>query len=137
VPDHFGKVLALCVLSACSTNRPSKIIPDPWAALGLPVIGLELVRPETGRDRFSADYSGCSAEQLLGRVETALVDHGYRQTCNQLEGVVRGYTRGASKLLVKVDSIGPVAVGNERGSDRLLFAVCFNGYQPGDSKRAK
>lgn len=140
MPNHLGRILVLCVLSACSTKRPNKIIPEQWATLGLPANGLELVRPETDRDRFSADYRGCTAEQLLSRVETALVDHGYQQTCNQFEGVVRGYTRDASKLLVKVDSIGPVqtlTVGNERGSDGLLFNVCFKGYQLGDSKRVK
>ena len=136
VPSHFQTILVLCVVSACSTKRASKLIPQPWANLGLPADGLQLVRAETDGDRLSADYSGCTAEQLFNRVETALRGAGYRQTCNQFAGMVRGYTNDRATLLVKIDSIGPVqalSVGNERGADPLLFGVCFKGYQLVDS----
>ena len=140
VPSHFQTILVLCVLSACSAKRAGKVVPEPWANLGLPADGLELVRPETDRDRFSGDYGGCTAEQLLNRVESALGRAGYTQTCKEFAGTVRGYTKERATLLVKVDSIGSVqtlSVGSERGSDRLLFGACFKGYQLGDSDRAK
>src|SRR5262245_20404530 len=134
------RMLLFCALAACSTKRAGKVVPDPWAKVGMPVDGLEVVRPDTNDDRFSADYGGCTAGQLLDRVETALIGAGYRQTCSQFEGVVRGYTKGSTTLLVKVDSIGPVqalSVGNERGSDPMLYGICFKGYKLGPPERVK
>jgi hypothetical protein len=133
VRRQFQRVLVLGALSACSTRRVAGAIPEPWAKLHLPMENLDSVRAETDEGHFSADYRGCTAEQLLKRVETALVDAGYKRTCSQFEGVVRGYTKGPATLLVKVDSLGPVqalSVGNEQGSDRLLFGLCFKGYRP-------
>ena len=136
----FQRVLVLVALSACATRRVDSAVPEPWAKLHLPVENLDSVRAETDQNRLSADYRGCTAELLLNRVETALVDAGYRRTCNQFAGVVRGYRKGPATLLVKVDSIGPVqalSVGNEQGSDRLLFGICFKGYQLREPQRVK
>ena len=140
MPRCSRRILLFCLLVACSPKRANKVVPEPWAKLGMPVDGIELVRPETDADRFLADYGGCTAGQLLVRIETALVVAGYRQTCNQFEGAVRGYTKGSATLLVKVDSIGPVqalSVGNERGSDAMLFGVCFKGYELGAPERVR
>src|SRR5260221_3289232 len=108
MPCYSTRMLLLCALEACSTKRASKVVPEPWAKLGMPSDDLKLVRPETDHNRFSVDYGGCTAGQLLARVETALVGAGYRQTCNQFEGVVRSYTEGSATLLVKAASIAPV-----------------------------
>ena len=142
---YLATVLMLCLLSGCSAkkaagqNHQRPVISDPWATL-IPADGLELVRKETNDDAFSAEYSGCTTDQLLARVDRALVGASYRQTCTQFEGRVRGYTRGPERLLVKVDSFGSVqalSVGNERGSDRLLYGVCFKGYDLGPAERVK
>ena len=76
----------------------------------------------------------------MARVEGALVAAGYKPTCKQFEGRVRGYASKSEKLLVKVDLMGPVlalTVGDERGADRLLYGVCFEGYELGDPERVK
>ncbi|HTA19741.1 MAG TPA: hypothetical protein VK989_10640 [Polyangia bacterium] len=125
----------VALASGCSTR-----IPEPWAKLGLPLQGLDRVRETTSGDLFWADYRGCTDEQLIARVEGAMLHAGYARTCSTFEGRVRGYTKGADKLLVKVDSIGPVStlsVGNKAGSDRLLYGVCFDGYQLGVPTRVK
>jgi hypothetical protein len=127
--------LLFCLASACS-----KKIPERWAKLGMPSQDLHEVREETNEDRFSADYKGSTPEQLTARVENALVAAGYAPACNQFEGRVRGYARGEDRLLVKVDSIGPVialSVGNKQGADRLLYGICFEGYQLGEPVRVK
>jgi hypothetical protein len=112
--------------SACTAK-----IPQPWAKLGVPGEGLDRIQQADG-DRLRADYRGCTAEQLLARIDSVMLRAGYAQACNIFEGRVRGYAKDADKLLVKVDSIGPVAalsVGNKAGSDRLLYGVCFEGYR--------
>jgi hypothetical protein len=121
--------------SACSTK-----VPEPWARLGVPLEGLDRIREQTDGDRFSADYRGCTAEQLIARVERGMLRAGYVQACSNFEGRVRGYAKGSDKLLVKVDSIGPVvalSVGNKAGSDHLLYGVCFDGYRLGTPMRVQ
>ncbi len=76
----------------------------------------------------------------MARVESAMLHAGYARTCSIVEGRVRGYAKGADKFLVKVDAIGPVSalsVGNKAGADRLLYGVCFDGYQLGAPTRIK
>jgi hypothetical protein len=127
--------LLVCLASACG-----KKIPERWAKLGMPSQDLHEVRDETNEDRFSADYQGAAPEQLAARVERSLVAAGYKPVCTQFEGRVRGYASGEDKLLVKVDSIGPVialSVGNKQGADRLLYGICFEGYQLGEPVRVK
>lgn len=83
---------------------------------------------------------GLGADELIALVESGLVAKGCKQACNQFDGRVRGYTNGSEKLLTKVDSLGPVlalAVGNERGSDKLLYGVCFDGYRLEKPERVK
>ena len=111
---------------------PNLVIPDQWKLLGVPTQDLVTVRSETTQDRFVADYRKSSIEMLASRVDKALVTAGYKQTCNQLDGQIRGYSNGLENLLVKVDLLGPVtelSVANKRGADKLLFGVCFEGYQ--------
>jgi hypothetical protein len=65
---------------------------------------------------------------ILVRVEGGLTAAGFARTCNQFDGLVRGYANATEKLLVKVDQFGPVlalSVGNEHGADGLLYGVCF------------
>jgi hypothetical protein len=119
-------------ISACTTK-----VPQPWARLGVPREGLDRIEQADG-DRFRADYRGCPAEDLIARVDSAMLRAGYAQACNTFEGRVRGYAKDADKLLVKVDSIGPVvalSVGNKAGSDPLLYGGCFEGYRLGGSSR--
>ena len=127
--------LLFCLASACS-----KKIPERWAKLGMPSQDLHEVRDETNENRFSADYKDSTLEQLAARVESALVAAGYKPVCTQFEGRVRGYASGEDKLLVKVDAIGPVialSVGNKQGADRLLYGICFEGYELGEPVRVK
>jgi hypothetical protein len=124
------------IIGGCSHKK----IPENWAKLGVPTQGLALVRDETNQDRFSADYRDSTADDLLGRVESGLVAAGYQRRCSQFEGRVRGYARADEQLLVKVDSFGPVqalSLGNRRGSDKLLFGVCFDGYRLGPAEPVK
>jgi hypothetical protein len=135
VSRHWILALLLCLASACG-----KKIPERWAKLGMPSQDLHEVRGETNEDRFSADYKGSTPEQLTARVESALVAAGYKPACTQFEGRVRGYANGEDKLLVKVDSIGSVvalSVGNKQGADRLLYGICFEGYELGEPVRVK
>lgn len=130
----------LAALAIGTTLGCSPKVPEPWAALGMPAHGLESVRKETNQDRFCADYKGMSADELLTQVERALDEKGYTRVCTQFEGRVRGYAHGPEKLLAKVDSVGPVlalTAGNQRGSDKLLYGICFEGYQLGEPKRVK
>ena len=125
----------LWLLVACGRK-----IPERWASLGMPTQDLEQVREETSDHRFSADYRGCTEGQLMARVEGALVAVGYKPACSQFEGRVRGYARKSEKLLVKVDLMGPMlalTVADERGADRLLYGICFEGYELGEPERLK
>jgi hypothetical protein len=145
VLHHPSRILLACLLLACSARKTSpgpnqlQVVPEPWVKL-VPADGLELVRKETNEHAFLADYRGCTAEQLLARVDRTFVGAGYKRTCTQFEGVVRGYTKGLENLLVKVDTFGSVQallVGNERGPEPLLYGVCFKGYQLQPAKRVK
>ena len=127
--------LVLSALVGCSAK-----VPEKWTKLGVPSEGLEAVHDRTSEDRFSADYSGHTSEQLMARVESGLLAASYRRTCERFEGRVRGYSKGAESLLVQIDQLGSVlalSVGNERGSDKMLYGICFGGLELGPPQRIK
>jgi hypothetical protein len=132
-----GQLTILFALCLCACRAK---IPEKWAKLGMPVENLEAVRDETNDDLFSADYRGLTFEQLATRIEDGLGRSGYKKVCSQFDGRVRGYTNQSESLLAKVDLIGPVAwltIGNKRRADRMLYGVCFEGYQLGEPIRLK
>ncbi len=133
-------VAAVTVLfgAACSAE-----IPKQWAALGMPAAGLLKVDGESDAHGFYADYAGASPEdaaRLRAAVEDALLRRGYARACSALDGLVRGYAKDASKLAVKVDTLGGklgLSVFTERGKEPLLHGVCFGSLKLGEPVRRR
>lgn len=133
-------VIAIAVATAgCHRERrsgadaTSGTIPQQWSWLGVPTRGLVRVQPSTDDNGLYVDYAGSDDEALLAAVDERFIALGYTRSCSEFGGRVRGYRKGRSRLVMKVDTLGGMmlSVFNERGSDPLLWGVCFAGLKLG------
>jgi hypothetical protein len=120
-------LVLLVALGACSRELPKR-----WSELHLPTRGLTEVLKTTDEHGYYADYTLEVAPTLLDTVSAALTRARYAPACTTLDGYVRGFVRGKSRLAVKVDvlryKVG-LSIFDENGNEPIIHGLCFGRYR--------
>jgi hypothetical protein len=120
-------VVSVFILNSCAEKMPER-----WDFLAIPKSGLKKVHEQSDNNGLFVDYKrDISHVELLNGIDSALINSGYKLTCNELDGFVRGYASKEENLIVKIDLLDCIALSifNEKAGDALIYGVCFKGYK--------
>jgi hypothetical protein len=134
--------LGLSALSLIMMPGCSKKVPKRWSDLGLPTDGLQKVLKETDEHGYYADHVGHDVAAFWEKVSTAIQRAGYTPACSEFDGLIKGFSKGNDRIVVKIDTLSgstdgllALAIFDEQGKDPLLHGVCFGKYkQVGETK---
>jgi hypothetical protein len=139
IKNLFTKTL--CVVAILFMHcSPEKEMPEKWKNLGIPVAGIVKIYEKSDGNGLFADYAeGTSHEKLFHDLDSVLIRAGFRATCNEFDGFLKGYSGAQENLVVKIDLLGVTALSifNDKAGDKLLYGVCFEGYKIGAPQEVK